>query len=362
MRLDAFRDGALVNVLAERTISMLDGRTFRFMEVCGTHTTAAFRYGLHSRLGKMVELLSGPGCPVCVTPASFIDRAVMTAELHGAALVTFGDMMRVPGSDTNLEESRARGTAVEVVYSPTDALELAARMKDTPVIFLAVGFETTVPAIAAAVLEAERNSVDNFFLLCAAKRIPPALDFLSADPELAIDGFMCPGHVSVITGTRAYEELSTRRGLPCVITGFEPLDMITGIHLLVKQCLEGRSVIEIAYTRAVKPDGNRRARELMSLVFDETETEWRGLGRLPSSGYRLRPEYEHRDAALRFPVDVGDGRDRPGCMCGDVLKGKRVPGDCGLFGLTCTPETPEGPCMVSSEGTCAAHYRYGRDR
>ena len=360
MRLEGFRDGRLVQGLAGRIRSAAGGRRFRFMEVCGTHTTAMFRHGLRELLGGAVDLLSGPGCPVCVTPNGYLDRAIEIGRRHRTLIATFGDMVRVPGSESSLERERAAGLDVVIVYSPLDALAIASENGGRPVVFLGVGFETTAPLVASSIVEAERQGISNYYVLSSHKRIPPALKVLALDPEIKVDGFILPGHVSVIIGSLAYETVVRDFRIPCVVTGFEPLDMVDGIYRLVRQCVEGRAEVEIAYARAVTRQGNRKAQGLLDEIFQVEDAEWRGIGPIPESGYGIAGRYAHRDAALAFPVSVDPPRDHPGCLCGEVLKGKVLPAECSLFAGTCTPETPVGPCMVSSEGTCAAHYKYGR--
>lgn len=355
-----YRDAHLVRSLAARIRKRLGPRKPVFMEVCGTHTMAMFRHGLRDLLEDSVTLLSGPGCPVCVTPTAYLDRAIAIAREHRVAIATFGDMLRVPGSRTSLERERAVGCEVRVVYSPLDALSLAGRADGRRIVFLGVGFETTAPTIASSILEAERKGVEGFWVLSAHKRIPPALEAIARDPEVHIDGFICPGHVSVITGSRAYETVAGDHGIPCVVTGFEPLDIMNGIHMLVRQYMEKSSRVEIAYTRAVRPEGNPRALALLDQVFRVDDSHWRGLGSIPGSGFSIREDYARRDAALAFPVEVPPAVENRSCRCGDVLAGKATPPDCPLFGSACRPEFPVGPCMVSSEGTCAAYYRYGR--
>lgn len=357
---DEFRDPAAGRALAQRIAEGLGDRKATFMEVCGTHTVAVFRAGLHQVLPPSLRLIAGPGCPVCVTPNSYVDHALALARLPTVTIATFGDMVRVPGSSSTLESERAAGADVRLVYSPLEALTLAEASPDREVVFLAVGFETTAPTIAAAVAEAEKRAVTNFLILPGNKTMPQPMAALVADGELALDGFLCPGHVSVITGAQIYEFLARNHGLPCVVAGFEPLDVLQGIALLVDQLASGNAAVEIQYTRAVTWKGNQVAQRLLDQVFVPADAEWRGLGVIPESGLALAPAYERFDAAKQLAVEVEPTRDRPGCLCGHVLKGTRLPTDCSLFCTACTPETPVGPCMVSNEGTCAAHYRYAR--
>jgi len=358
---DRFRNPELVTGLAGRINEELKGGRLRFMEVCGTHTMAVFRHGLGELLERSIDLVSGPGCPVCVTPNDYLDTAVGMARTHDVVIATFGDMMRVPGSNTNLERERAAGMDVRVVYSPLDALSIAERETGRKVVFLGVGFETTAPLVASSMIEARKRKLSNFHVLSAHKRIPPALAALAHDPDIEIDGFICPGHVSVIIGSKAYEEIPEKYGIPCVVTGFEPVDIVSGIYMLTRQCLEGRAEVETAYTRAVRPEGNRLALGLLEEVFEVEDAEWRGLGKIPGSGYAISERYSDLDASVAYPVDVEPPRENPACMCGGILKGKAKPPECPLFASACTPSSPVGPCMVSSEGTCAAYYRYGRN-
>ncbi len=337
-------------------------RPLRFMEVCGTHTMAAFRTGVRHLLPRGVELLSGPGCPVCVTDTGYVDTAVELARRPDVAVTTFGDLLRVPGSETSLQEERARGGRVEVVYSPLDALALARREPDTRVVFLGVGFETTAPTVAWTIREAARTGVGNYLVFCAHKTMPNAMEALVCDPALGIDGFLCPGHVSVITGSRIYDFIAERYGRPCVVAGFEAEDMLEAIEMLLRQRAEGRSEVEIQYRRVVDRDGNAAAQTLLREVFEASDEPWRGLGVIPGSGLRIREEFAAHDAEKALGLERREGRTHPECLCGDVLRGAARPTDCRLFGRACTPARPYGPCMVSSEGTCAAFYKYERRR
>jgi len=335
------------------------GRPVRLMEVCGTHTMAAFRCGLRSLLPDNVALLSGPGCPVCVTPTSYVDRAIAIGREADVVLATFGDMLRVPGTESSLETERARGTRVLVVYSPLDALESAKCNPKDRVVFLGVGFETTSPAVAWTLREASRRKIGNFTALCAHKLIPPAMTALLSDGEVRIDGFMCPGHVSVVIGANAYDFISREHGIPCVVAGFEGADMLAAIQMLLTQILHGNAEVAIQYTRSVNRDGNRDAMALLHEVFEPCDDAWRGLGTIPGGGLRVRKDFEYHDAGRIFrDVEVPEPRDPEGCICGKVLKGTHLPTDCPLFGGKCTPDTPVGACMVSSEGSCAAYHRY----
>ena len=346
--------------------SRLD-RTVSLMEVCGTHTVAVSRGGLREVLPGNVRLLSGPGCPVCVTAQGFIDAAIELARRGEVRLATYGDMLRVPGSRVpgsrapaapgSLEEARAVGAPVHMVYSVLEALELA-RRGGRPVVFLAVGFETTAPATAVALREAQAEGLSGFFVLDAHKRIVPAMEALTAAPEVAIDGFIAPGHVSVVTGLAPYEPVA-RAGRPCVVAGFEPIDVLEAIALLLKMLSEGRSEVLNQYRRSVRPEGNPVARAHLEAVFRVGPAEWRGLGVIPESGFTLREEFARFDARGAFGVEVKPTPELPGCRCGEVLRGALDPRECPLFGRGCTPAHPLGPCMVSREGSCGIAHRFG---
>ncbi len=352
--LSGFRSRAAIDALVHE-LSLLVDRPMRFMEVCGTHTMAVARYGLRSLFPPRFELVSGPGCPVCVTAQSHVDAMIRLARIPGVTIATFGDMVRVPGSSGSLAHAMAEGARVEIVYSPTDALHLAREVSPDPVVFLAVGFETTAPAVAATILEAERTGVENLLVHPAHKLMPPALDCIMSGGA-AVNGLLCPGHVSAVIGAKAYAPLAEGQGLPCVIGGFEPADILLALTLLARQVREGRSEVENAYPRAVSWEGNKRAREVMEAVFRPEDTEWRGLGVISGSGLTLREGFRDRDARTRFGVHPVPVADPPGCVCGEVLKGVKTPTDCPLFASRCTPQSPVGPCMVSGEGACAAHY------
>jgi hydrogenase expression/formation protein HypD len=317
---------------------------------------AISRFGLRALLAPGVKLVSGPGCPVCVTSDRDIDRAIALALLPEVILVTFGDMMKVPGPRGNLMEAAARGAMVKVVYSPLEALEVARREPDRKVVFLGVGFETTAPAVAATLLQAKRENLKNFFLLSMHKVLPPALHALVEMEGFQIDGFILPGHVSAIIGSQAYSFLADEFGIPCVIAGFEPSDILNAIYQLKLMQREGAEV-RIEYSRVVRPEGNGRALALMNEVFEPAPAEWRGLALIPDSGLALREEYRPFDAGT-WEVELVDTVEDKGCRCGEVICGRVRPWDCPHFGRECTPERPVGPCMVSSEGTCASYFLY----
>lgn len=354
----AFRDPKLARELIERIRQAAAGRSINLMEVCGTHTMSIGRYGFRSIMPKGLHLLSGPGCPVCVTANRDIDRAIALARMDGAIITTFGDMMRVPGSTSSLAREKAAGRDIRIVYSPLDALDIAGANPDRQVIFLSVGFETTTPAIAACILEADERDLANFSMFCANKTTPAALRAIADDPQTNIDGFILPGHVSTIIGLSPYRFLVDEFRIPGVVTGFEPVDILEGIAMLVQMIADERPAIKNAYLRGVNEDGNPNARALTDQVFEVQDATWRGLGTLPDSGLKIRPAFARFDAARRFHVDVEPTREPGGCRCGDVLRGRISPNGCLLFGRACTPEHPVGPCMVSSEGSCAAYHRY----
>jgi len=335
-------------------------RTVTLMEICGTHTVAAFRCGLHSLMPQNVRLLSGPGCPVCVTSQSDIDMMVALGSLEGVIVCTYGDMIRVPGATGSLETARSQGAQVRVVYSAMDAVQFAAEHRDRQVVFAAVGFETTTPATAAAVVEADRRKLDNFTILTSHKLVVPAIKALLDGGDVSLDGFLCPGHVSVIIGAEAYRPIVHEYHMRCVIAGFETLGMAAGLTRLTEQVRDGQVLLENMYPQAVTSEGNRVAQELIARVFEPATVAWRALGEIPESGLVLRPQYHQFDAQRRFNLAAPDSPDPEGCLCGQVITGRATPHDCGLFGTACTPIHPIGPCMVSFEGTCQAWFKYRR--
>jgi len=331
------------------------------MEVCGTHTTAIFRAGIRELLPKNVNLISGPGCPVCVTPNEYMDKAIAYARHPGIIITTFGDMYRVPGSSSSLEKEKLNNTDVRIIYSPQETLDISKANPDKKVIFLSVGFETTTPTIAVTLFEAKRQKLKNWFIFAGNKLIPPAMKILvNSENSLNIDGFICPGHVSAIIGAKPYEFIAKKHKIPCVITGFEPVDILEGIYMLLKQVKERRSEVEIQYRRAVRPEGNPKAVKIMYNVFEITGSNWRGIGNIPDSGLKVKEEYGNFDIERNLQVTVERAKEPKGCICGEILCGRKIPTDCSLFGKKCTPENPVGACMVSSEGTCAAYYKYSQ--
>jgi hydrogenase expression/formation protein HypD len=357
MDLSGFRDPAIAKGLIE-AINATQTGPVKIMEVCGTHTVAIAKNGLRAVMPERVTLLSGPGCPVCVTANQDIDIAIELAKQPGVVVTTFGDMMKVPGSYSSLANEKAEGHDVRVVYSPLDAIAMAKNEPDKQVVFVAVGFETTAPLIAAAILRAKESGLENFSVFSAHKTVPAALGALIDDPEVEIDGFILPGHVSTIIGSEPYRFLAEEDHVPGVITGFEPVDVLQGIYMILKQLEEGRAEIEIAYHRGVMPEGNPHARAMVEQVFEAEDADWRGIGVIPGTGLAIRKEYAHYDATKRIPVTPPEPKDIKGCQCGEVLRGITLPFECRLFGRGCTPEHPIGPCMVSSEGSCAAYYRF----
>lgn len=356
--IDEFRSPEAVKTLIEK-INAVEGK-FTFMEVCGTHTVAISKAGLRPLLSPVVDLVSGPGCPVCVTDDSDIDRIIATSYMPGVTMATFGDMMKVPGTRESLEEAATLGARVKVVYSPLEALDIAKAEQDRDVVFLGVGFETTASAVAATVLKAREMGIVNFYVLSLHKLVPPALRALVELPDFKVDGFILPGHVSTIIGSRAYSFLPEEFGAPCVVTGFEAADILQAIYRLIRMCGEGPG-IEIEYSQVVRPEGNPKALEVMDQVFEPTSTRWRGLFEIPESGLSFREAFSDFDAGA-WRVHVPEAEGEKGCHCGEILCGKIKPMECPLFAKKCTPETPVGPSMVSSEGTCASYYHYDRAR
>jgi hydrogenase expression/formation protein HypD len=352
-----YRDPKIAQALVER-IRRISRRPIRLMEVCGTHTMAIFRHGIRVLLPGTIRLLSGPGCPVCVTSQQDIDIFVAYAQRPGTIVATFGDLLRVPGSTSSLQAEKAQGRDVRVVYSTMDALTIARQNPARPVVFLGVGFETTAPTVAASILTARQTGLANFHVVSAHKTVPPALAALMAAETVAIDGFLLPGHVSVILGTAAYRPFFEAHRIPCAIAGFEPADILDAVHRLVAQIESGHPELVNAYPRAVSEEGNPRAREVMAQVFAAADAEWRGIGPIPGSGLAIRPAFAAHDARQALPVEVPPAREPAGCACGEILLGAKSPPECPLFRRACTPLHPVGPCMVSSEGTCAAYYRY----
>ena len=354
---DEYRDPGIARPLVT-AIRATSHRPVQLMEVCGTHTVSIFRHGIREVLPPTIKLLSGPGCPVCVTAQQEIDTFIAYARQEDTIVATFGDLLRVPGSHSSLQEEKAGGRDIRVVYSAFDAVKLAAATPDKRIVFLGVGFETTAPTIAASILAARDMGLDNFLVLSAHKTVPNALEALMADEAVAIDGFLLPGHVSVILGLAAYRPFFERYQVPAVVAGFEPADILEAVRCLVAQVENGIPQLENAYPRAVSETGNAKAREVLDQVFEPVAAQWRGIGVIPESGLAIRESLGRFDAARRMPIEVPATREPAGCGCGQILTGAKSPPECKLYRQACTPENPVGPCMVSSEGTCAAYYRY----
>ena len=328
------------------------------MEVCGTHTMAISRYGLRQLIPESINLISGPGCPVCVTPAGDIDSIIEIAGKYEVSIFTFGDILRVPGSKSSLYNERSEGKDINICYSPADALDFAKNNPERKVIFIAIGFETTIPLTSVIIKRAYREKINNFYIYNTHKLIPEALELLLLDKEVEIDAFLCPGHVSAIIGSKPYNFIAEDYHIPCVISGFEPRDILESIATIIRQINKGISEVDIQYRRVVKEEGNPTAVKLIYEVFDKSDSVWRGLGNIPGSGLKLKKKFLKFDAKTYFPVKRFKSREPAGCECGDVLKGIKKPAECRLFSKICKPENPIGPCMVSSEGSCAAYYKY----
>ena len=353
-----FKDPKLARELVRAIARFAPAGGATLMEVCGTHTVSIARAGIRDLMPEGTCLASGPGCPVCVTCNRDIDTVIALARIPEVTIATFGDMTRVPGSSSSLLAEQADGRSVQIVYSPLDALTLAQNQPDRQIVFVGVGFETTTPLVARAVKRASDLGLENFSVFAAHKNMPGALEAIVSDPKLKVDALILPGHVSTIIGAEPYRFLAQTYGVPGVITGFEPVDVLQGIAMIMRQLHEGRAEIEIAYARGVMPQGNPNAMAAIDEVFETCTATWRGLGDIPGSGYRLREEYAQFDAVSRFQPDIEPTVEPKGCRCGDVLRGIMAPSECPLFRKVCKPENPVGPCMVSSEGSCAAYYRY----
>jgi len=340
-----------------RYIKSISKKKINLMEVCGTHTVAIFRNGIRKILPSNINLISGPGCPVCVTPISYIDEIIALSKKDNFIITTFGDMIRVPGSTSTLEKEKTDGADIRIVYSTLDALQIAQDNSSKEVVFMGVGFETTSPTIASVVVKAQKEKISNFSVLSVAKIMPPAMKALLEGKEVNIDGFICPGHVSAIIGSEPYNFIATQYKVPCVICGFEPLDILQTIYMLVKQIEDDRAEVEVQYERAVKPEGNKIALDKINEVFEVVDSNWRGIGNIPHSGLEIKDKYGQFNAR-KYEVEIEKTKEPKGCRCGDVLRGVIIPPECSLFRKVCTPENPQGACMVSTEGTCAAYYKY----
>jgi hydrogenase expression/formation protein HypD len=359
---DEFRDAGLAEAVGAQITALCEpGRHYKIMEVCGGHTHTIYRYGVQDHLPDLVELVHGPGCPVCVIPMGRVDDGIAIARRDGVILTCFGDMMRVPGGDGSFLDANAAGTDIRMVYSPLDALRIARQNPDKQVVFYAIGFETTAPSTALTVLRAKAEGITNFSVFCNHVTIIPAIKAILDSPDLRLDAFIGPGHVSTVIGCRPYDFIAREHGKPLVCAGFEPLDLLQSIYMIMKQLAEGRSVVENQYARVVPWDGNPVALRVLSDVFAlRPYFEWRGLGSISQSALQLSERYAEFDAELRFDVPGVRVADPKSCQCGEVLKGVLKPWECKVFGTACTPETPIGTCMVSSEGACAAYYTFGQ--
>ncbi len=358
--IDEYRDSEISQQLIEK-IKSSSKKDVRLMEVCGTHTVSIFRSGIRSMLPRTVSLLSGPGCPVCVTDQAEVDAFIELARVDDVIITTFGDLMRVPGTRSSLQKESAGGRDIRVVYSTFDALEIARKNPAKKVVFLGVGFETTAPTIAAAILSAAQEGVKNFSVISAHKLVPPALQALMASADARIDGFILPGHVSVIIGLNAYRPFFDQYQIPCVVAGFEPIDILQAISMLVQMLESGSPALDNAYPRAVTREGNTKAQQILDEIFEPAGAGWRGIGVIPQSGLKIREKYAAHDAQKLFDVEVPDAKTPRGCACGEILIGTKTPPECALYKKVCTPMNPVGPCMVSTEGTCAAYYKYHSD-
>ncbi|MDQ3067467.1 MAG: hydrogenase formation protein HypD [Actinomycetota bacterium] len=359
---DEYRSPEVAKQLAEQIAALVEpGRQYKLMEGCGGHTHTIYKHGVDNLLPPEVELIHGPGCPVCVIPMGRVDDAIALAERPNVIFTTFGDMMRVPGGNGSLLEAKARGADVRMVYSPLDALRIAREHPEREVVFFAIGFETTTPSTALTLLRARDEGIRNFFVFANHVTIIPAIRAILASPDLRLDGFIGPGHVSTVIGTRPYAFIARDHGKPLVVAGFEPLDVLQAALLVMVQLAEGRSEVENQYSRVVREGGNARALEAIAETMElRTTFEWRGLGFISQSALKLREEFADWDAELRYDVPGVRVADPKACQCGEVLKGVIKPWECKVFGTACTPEKPIGTCMVSSEGACAAYYNYGR--
>jgi hydrogenase expression/formation protein HypD len=357
--IDEFRNKELVLELA-RQIKEISKKKIRLMEVCGGHTMSIQKFGIPSLLPDNITLVSGPGCPVCVSDRKYIDQAIAYSRLEDVIITTYGDLIRVPGSTSSLDIEKANGADIRIVYSVLDALKIAKEHSDKKIIFLGIGFETTAPSSAAGVINAHAQGIDNFFLFSSHKIMPPAMAAL-IDEGVSIDGYIAPGHVSTITGSGIYVEIPKKYNLGVVISGFEPVDILRSILMLVKQIESEKYSVENEYSRVVKDEGNAKALQMLDEVFELRDDWWRGLGILPKSGMKVRDKYKKYDAEVMVAVEVEATKEEKGCICGEILKGLKNPKDCKLFGKACNPNDPVGACMVSHEGACNAFYRFNRE-
>ena len=353
-----FRNSEIARGLLTR-IRQNSKQKVRFMEFCGGHTVAIFRYGIRQLLPATIEMISGPGCPVCVTATSDIDKAIALSQIQGVIITTFGDMLKVPGSRSSLQKARASGADVRMVYSTLDALQIARDNPAKSVVFLGIGFETTAPTVAASILQAEEQKINNYYIFSQNKLSPPSVQAILHSGDVKLDGLICPGHVSAITGSRAWDFIARDYGIPCVVAGFEPVDILQCVDMLVTQVEAHEAKVEIAYRRGVNREGNLPALKIMEQVFEPCPANWRGMGIVPDSGLKIRQQFEQFDAEHKFKIKTKPAAEPKGCICGEVLRGVKTPLECKLFGKVCNPESPVGPCMVSSEGSCSAYFLYG---
>ncbi|PIP19237.1 MAG: hydrogenase formation protein HypD [Candidatus Omnitrophica bacterium CG08_land_8_20_14_0_20_41_16] len=357
---DEFRNSKRVLKIADSIKAITPHKSINIMEVCGTHTQNFHRFGLAKLLPKNIRFISGPGCPICVSSQRYIDTAIILSRRKDIIILTFGDMLRIPGSSSSLEKERAEGANVSIVYSPLEALTIAKINPDRKIIFLGIGFETTAPAIALSIIAAKKARIKNIFFLTSLKLVLPVMRYLLLDKRLKLDAFLCPGHVSAIIGTKGYEFIAKKYKIPCCVTGFEPLDILEGIYLILKQIRSNKPEVANQYTRVVTKTGNLKAKRIISRVFKKSSADWRGFGNIYNSGLKIRTEFSLFDAEKVFPNSLAAFtlESTKGCLCGDVLKGLINPDNCPLFGKACTPDNPVGPCMVSNEGACNAYFRY----
>lgn len=356
--IDEYRDFEIVQNISKKLKKYSD-REISLMEVCGGHTMAIHRFGIPSLIPDNIKLISGPGCPVCVSGIEFIDKAIECSKIKDVIITTYGDLIRVPGSKSSLEKEKSKGADIRIVYSTLEALEIAKLNKNKKVVFLGIGFETTAPGTAVAIQKAYNENISNIYLLSAHKIMPPVMEALLND-EVKIDGFICPGHVSTITGSEIYNFIPEKYKIGCVVTGFEPTDMMQSIYMLARQINNKDQKVEIQYTRAVTSQGNTKAQAIMSEVFETCDDNWRGIGVIPNSGLKLKEKYKSFNAELVFDVKVNPIKENTACICGQILRGLKTPKECKLFGMVCSPENPIGACMVSSEGACHAYYKYNK--
>jgi hydrogenase expression/formation protein HypD len=355
--LSEYRDAALVNELVN-DIRAISTRPWTIMEVCGGQTHSLVKNGLLDMLPKEITMVHGPGCPVCVTPISIIDEAILLSEKPGVILCSFGDMLRVPGSEKSLLEAKSEGADVRIVYSPLDAVKLAKENPDHEVVFFAVGFETTAPANALSVIQADKSGIKNYSILASHVLVPPAMEAILSDPETTVNAFLAAGHVCTIMGIDEYFPIAEKYKVPIVVTGFEPVDLLQGIYMTVKQLEAGEYKVENQYARVVQREGNKLAKDAIDKVFDVSDRDWRGIGTIPSSGWEVSNRYQQYNARKKFDLQHIEEKENKNCIAGEIMKGKKKPFDCPLFGKACNPEHPQGAPMVSSEGSCAAYYHY----